>query len=114
MTEYNIYCFTGINQYKSSGYELKKMTLKTCFEKVFNTSYDDSMKTFFERHYSFDIRQKTVEDIFKMVSNKTTIIPFSVTVKRKEVLNYLDMGFNVVFMKPKEYQKMLKEYKNFC
>ena len=69
----------------TSLYSLTKLLLKSIivpiFEKVFNTSYDDSMKTFFERHYSFDIKQKTVEDIFKMVSNKTTIIPFSVTVR---------------------------------
>lgn len=114
MTEYNIYYFTGIYQNKFSSYELKKMSLKTCFEKVFNTSYDDNMKTFFERHYSFGIKQKTVEDIFKMVSNKTVIIPFSVEVKRKEVSNYLDMGFNVVFMRANEYRKMMKEYKDFC
>ena len=112
MTKYNVYIFTGIPDYGTSGsVEVKKMSLTECFNKVFNKYYERNMKDFFDKGFSYDIKEMTVKDIFDAVGNKTVFIPFSVSVDKKEVINYINAGFSVAFMKAREFKKMQKEYK---
>ena len=114
MTEYNVYIFSGIPNYRTSGaVKVQKMSLLECFNKVFVNFYDNSMKTFFNSGFSYDIKEMTVKDIFNAVGNKTVFIPFSVSVSREEVINYLKAGFSVAFMKAGEFKKMQKAYKDF-
>lgn len=114
MTKYNIYIFIGIPIHRISGaVKVQKMSLLECFNKVFVTSYDNSMKTFFNRRFSYDIKEMTLKDIFNAVENKTVFIPFSVSVSREEVINYLKAGFSVAFMKAGEFKKMQKAYKEY-
>lgn len=111
MTEYNVYIFTGIYIHRLSGaVEVQKMSLLKCFEDVFSTSYDKNMKAFFDRNFSYDIKQMTVKDIINAVGNKTVFIPFSVSVDKEEVINYLNTGFSVAFMRAGEFKKMQKAY----
>ena len=54
MTEYNVYIFTGIPDYGTSGsVEVQKMSLLECFENVFSKYYERNMKDFFDRSFSF-------------------------------------------------------------
>lgn len=57
MTKYNIYIFKGIPVYRTSGLEVRKMSLRKCFNEVVTHSYD--------------IKEMTVKDIFNAVGNKT-------------------------------------------
>ena len=108
MTKYNVYIFTGIPDYRTS-----KMSLLECFENVFNAYYDRNMKSFFDKGFSYDIKEMTVKDIFDAVGNKTVFIPFSVSVCREDVIKYLNAGFSVAFMKAGEFNKMQKVYKEY-
>lgn len=114
-TIFEVYSFSGLWQYKCTGRELKTMSLKECFTTVFDTSFDRNMKQFFaNNNFHFDMRRVTIDDIFRWIEQKTVIFPFSVTVEKQEVINYIDMGFTVMFMKPAEFKKMKKAYKDFC
>ena len=55
----------------------------------------------------------TVKDIFNAVGNKTVFIPFSVSVNKEEVINYINAGFSIAFMKAGEFKKMQKAYKEY-
>ena len=65
MTKYNVYIFTGIPDYGTSGsVEVQKMSLTECFNKVFNKYYERNMKDFFDKGFSYDIKEMTVKDIW--------------------------------------------------
>ena len=112
--KYNVYIFTGISDYGTSGsVEVQKMSLLECFENVFTKYYERNMKDFFDKGFSYDIKQMTVKDIFDAIGNKTVFIPFSVSVYKQEVINYLKAGFSVAFMRAGEFKKMQKAYKEY-
>ena len=112
--KYNVYIFTGIPSYGTSGsVKVKKMSLMECFNKVFSSYYERNMRDFLARSFSYDIKKMTVKDIFDAVGNKTVFIPFSVSVDKEEVINYLNAGFSVVFMKTTEFKQMQKAYKEY-
>ena len=112
--KYNVYIFTGIPDYRTSGsVEVKKMSLLECFEDVFSAYYERNMRDFLARSFSYDIKKMTVKDIFDAVGNKTVFIPFSVSVVREDVIKYLNAGLQVLFMKAGEFKKMQKAYKEF-
>ena len=114
MTKYNVYIFTGIPDYGTSGsVEVQKMSLLECFENVFTKYYERNMKDFFDKGFSYDIKEMTVKDIFDAIGNKTVFIPFSVSVVREDVIKYLNAGLQVLFMKAGEFKKMQKAYKEF-
>ena len=114
MEKFTVYNFTGLWQWKSKGKQLKKMSLKTCFEKVFNTVFQDNMKQFFETNdFNFETKNLTVQDIFKIVEAGYMIIPFSVSVTKEEVLRYINTGFQILFMRAGEFNKMKKAYKDY-
>ena len=112
--KYNVYIFNGIPVYRTSGtVKVKKMNLLECFNAEFSTYYDRNMKSFFDKGFSYDIKEMTVKDIFDAVGNKTVFIPFSVSVCREDVIKYLNAGFSVAFMKTTEFKKMQKAYKEY-
>ena len=114
MTKYNVYIFTGIPDYGTSGsVEVKKMSLLECFNKVFTKYYERNMKDFFDKGFSYDIKEMTVKDIFDAIGNKTVFIPFSVSVVREDVIKYLNAGLQVLFMKAGEFKQMQKAYKEY-
>ena len=112
--KYNVYIFNGIPSYGTSGsVEVQKMSLTECFTKVFNAFYERNMRDFLARSFSYDIKKMTVKDIFDAVGNKTVFIPFSVSVDKEAVINYLNAGFSVAFMKATEFRQMQKAYKEY-
>lgn len=112
---YDVFIFIGIPEYNRTFefVEVQKMSLLECFEDVFSTYYERNMKDFFNKNFSYDIKTMTVKDIFNAVVNKTVFIPFSVSVDKEKVINYLNAGFSVAFMQAGEFKKMQKEYKEY-
>ena len=112
--KFNVYIFTGIPSYGTSGsVKTQKMTLMECFDKVFSFYYERNMRDFLARRFSYDIKKMTVKDVFDAVGNKTIFIPFSVSVCREEVINYINAGFSVAFVKATEFRQMQKAYKEY-
>lgn len=112
--KYNVYIFVGIPKLGTSGsVKVKKMSLLECFKAEFSGYYKRNMRDFLTRRFSYDIKKMTVKDIFDAVGNKTVFIPFSVSVDKEEVINYIKAGFSVAFMKATEFKQMQKAYKEF-
>ena len=112
--KWNVYIFKGIPSYGTSGsVKVQKMSLMECFENVFSAYYERNMRDFLARSFSYDIKKMTVKDIFNAVGNKTVFIPFSVSVDKEAVINYLNAGFSVAFMKATEFKQMQKAYKEY-
>ena len=112
--KFDVYIFTGIPSYRTSGsVKTQKMTLLECLENVFNAYYERNMRDFLARRFSYDIKKMTVRDVFDAVGNKTVFIPFSVSVGKEEVINYINAGFSVVFVKATEFRQMQKAYKEY-
>lgn len=112
--KYNVYIFVGIPKLGTSGsVKVKKMSLLECFKAEFSNYYESNMRDFLNRRFSYDIKKMTVKDIFDAVGNKTVFIPFSVSVDKEEVINYIKAGFSVAFMKATEFKQMQKAYKEF-
>ena len=111
---FEVFSFAGLWQYKWAGRELETMSLKECFAKVFSTCLDRNMKQFFaNNNFHFDMRRVTIYDIVRLIEQKTVFFPISVTVEKEEVINYINMGFTVMFMKPAEFKKMKKAYEEY-
>ena len=112
--KYNVYIFTGISNYGTPGsVEVQKMSLVECFENVFSAYYERNMRDFLARSFSYKKKKMTVKDIFDAVGNKTVFIPFSVSVDKEAVINYLNAGFSVAFMRVTEFKQMQKAYKEY-
>lgn len=114
-TVYNILNFVGFTGTLNKDGHVKTCSLKKYLETYFNNYYQITMKDFFEcKNHYFDCRQADIEDIFNWIEKGYMIIPFSSNIKKKEVLQYINAGFNVLFMRPAEYKAMKKAYKEYC
>lgn len=107
---FTFYRFDGIYLHRLNGNsEIKKISLKTCFEKYFSTSYDDNTKKLFNhRDFKFDAKEKTLEQIKILIVEGFVFFPISETMERKIVQNYMDYGFIPMFMKVTEYRRLKK------
>lgn len=81
-------------------------------EKYLSTEgYGDTVKDFFQyRGVYFESREMSISDIRDNISRGFVVFAISSTVKLKEVEDYVKAGFNVLFMRAKEYNAMRKEY----
>lgn len=107
---YDTFTFSGIWQQKLTGRELLTMSLRECLEDVYNTSFQKTMKGFFISSFHFDIREATAEDIRTWIEKGYIILPFSESVKRTDVLDFIKAGFKPVFMKYRDFKSLQKEF----
>lgn len=107
MDKFTVYIFKGTY---SPYLGVKEISLKSYLKDCFNYSGAD-IKAFFKHKYcSFDSVEYTTEEIRQKVSEGMAIFPISETKEIKEVLNYIDIGLNPVFMKARDFQKLKKVY----
>jgi hypothetical protein len=122
MTEYKIYTFEGYKIYSKDCKNkiLHKMTLKQYFEKYFKSSFDVfGYALGLDRLYAtsdcvFTENKMTVQEIFNRINSGAVIFPFSEKCKKHEVIQYLNHDFEPLFMKTREFKRMLKEYQDYC
>ena len=122
MTEYKVYTFEGYKIYSkdSKNKILHKMTLKQYFEKYFKSAFDSFGYVLgMDRLYAnsdcvFTENKMTVQEIFNRVNSGAVIFPFSEKCKKYDVEQYLNYDFEPLFMKAREFKRMLKEYNDYC
>ena len=107
MDKFTVYIFKGTNH--SVYVKHENMPLVTYLKgKVYLPA---NTKEFFNnRLIAFDSVEYTTEEIRQKVSEGMAIFPISETKEIKEVLNYIDIGLNPVFMKARDFQKLKKVY----
>ena len=105
---YTVFSFVGrIHEYCDKT-TLEYIPLK---EYLTNKGCGDTVKDFFSyRGLYFESREMSIPDIRDNVSRGFVVFAISSTVKLKEVKDYIEAGFNVLFMRAKDYNAMRKEY----
>lgn len=53
----------------------------------------------------------SLEDIRKAIAGGTVFFPITVSCKKKDVMEYIEKGFSVRFVRFTEYKRMLRAYK---
>lgn len=72
---------------------------------------EDNTKEIFESADSrFESEEMSLKDVCKAIAEGTVFFPITVACKKKDVLEYIEKGFNVRFMKFTEYRRLLKAY----
>jgi hypothetical protein len=68
-------------------------------------------KNLLEAGCSWDIEERTMEDIARDISTgKFMFMPFSKNVRRMDMMLYLKAGFELRFMKAKQFTEWKKDY----
>ena len=122
MIEYTVYNFEGYKIYSKDNKNkiLHKMTLKQYLEKYFKSNFDyygyvlGMNRLYKNSDCVFSQEEMTVQDIFEKINAGAVIFPFSEKCKKNDVMQYLEHDFNALFMRPSEYNRMLKEYQDYC
>lgn len=104
---FTAYEFVGM--YVACNSEERSISLKCFLEHEFVGVYDT--KGIFEHPYAlFESKEMSLEDIHKAIAEGTVFFPITVSCSKKDVLEYIEKGFKVRFMKFMDYKHMLKVY----
>ena len=106
-----IFEFNGIVLHLCTCDKVKKMSLKDCLDKVYNTYYDSDTKRLCNC-YNFDFirHELTVDQINKKVSEGWALFPISEHQDIKEVKKYIELGLVPVFIKCNDLRALRKVY----
>lgn len=104
---YTVFSFAGLIRWEHSKETLKYKPLEECL----NERYSGTVKDFFnDRGLYFEGREMSVSDIRDNISRGFVVIAISSTMNLREVKDYVKGGFNVLFMRSKDFNAMKKEY----
>jgi len=104
-----VYSFNGIVLHLYTSDRVKKMSLKECLAKVYNTYYDTDTKRFFNS-YNFDFtrHELTVDQINQKIADGWALFPISEIQEIDEVKRYIDLGLYPVFIHAKDLRTLRK------
>ena len=106
-----VYNFEGLILQKFKGPELKKMSLKDCLDKVYNTYYDRDTERFFKCYnLSFTCSEYTIEELTEKIGKGLAVFPISKLQKIEEVKRYIDLGLDPVFMRAVDFRTFKRLY----
>lgn len=89
---------------RSWSYGYEEMTLKTL---------KTAKEIFFCEKNDFTPEEKSIEDIFKMIASGFAFFPVNEGTKASDIKRYIEMGFNVAFLRAGDFKKFKKDYKDF-
>lgn len=78
-------------------------------EKALNTAKE----IFFCEKNDFTPEEKSIEEIHKMIAEGFAFFPINEGTRASEIKNYMEMGFNVAFLRAGDFKKFKKDYKDF-
>lgn len=90
----------------------KSMSLHRFLTYGFIGCGEDGVKALFESSFSrFESKEMSLEDIRKAIAGGTVFFPITVSCKKEDVMEYIEKGFDVRFVRFTEYKRMLRAYK---
>lgn len=106
-----IFEFNGIILHLCTCDKVKKMSLKDCLKRVYNTYYDSNTKRFFNC-YNFDFtrHELTIDQVNEKISEGWALFPISEHQDIEEVKKYIELGLVPVFMKFNDLRALRKVY----
>ena len=96
----------------------KKIVFSYKVRSMWSYGYDEwtlntAKEVFFCDENDFTPEEKSIEDIHKMISEGFAFFPINEGTKASDIRNYIEMGFNVAFLRAGEFKKFKKDYKDF-
>ena len=61
----------------------------------------------------FTPEEKSIEEIHGMIAEGFAFFPINEGTRASEIKNYIEMGFNVAFLRAGDFKKFKKDYKDF-
>lgn len=87
--------------------------IKSMWSYVANYSkYLISSKNVYEKN-EFMAEEKSMEEIYRMIAEGFAFFPINKGTKAIDIMNYIEKGFKVAFLRAGEFRKFQKDYKNF-
>lgn len=96
----------------------KKIVFSYKVRSMWSCDYEErTLKTakevFFCEKNDFTPEEKSIEEIYKMIAEGFAFFPVNEGTKASDIRNYIEMGFNVAFLRAGEFKKFKKDYKDF-
>ena len=108
---FHVYRFQGLILNKTKGQELRKMSLKDCLDKVYNTYYDRDTERFFRCYnFSFVCNEYTLGELTEEIGKGLAVFPVSKLQKIEEVKRFIDLGLDPVFMRATDFRTFKRIY----
>lgn len=61
----------------------------------------------------FAPEDKSIEEIHRMIAEGFVFFPIDEGTKAGEIKNYIEMGFNVAFLRAGDFKRLKKDYRDF-
>ena len=87
---------------KAKSYDCVKRTVLDTAKEIFSCE---------ENH--FTIEMKSIEEIYKMVTEGFVFFPINEKTEASDIKKYIEMGFKVAFLRAGDFKKLKKDYKDF-
>ena len=108
-----IFRFEGVILHLCRSDRVKRMTLKDCLDKVYNTYYDRDTERLFKNHdFSFKREKLTLSELTEKIGKGLAVFPVSKLQKIEEVKRYIELGLDPVFMRAVDFRTFKRLYGN--
>lgn len=110
--KYLLYTFTGITRCDGETIALPLQTVITDYSKLFTSVAATTNELFESKAFCLSADNYEMKDINSLVEKGIVIVPFSRTFYVADLLNYYNLGMDVMFMKIKDYKQFRQDYEN--
>ena len=108
--KYLLYTFTGITRCDGETIALPLQTVIKDYSKLFTSVAATTNELFESKAFCLSADNYEMKDINALVEKGIVIVPFSRTFFVADLLNYYNLGMDVMFMKIKDYKQFKEDY----
>lgn len=110
--KYLLYTFTGITRCDGETIEVHLQTVIKDYSKLFTSVTATTNELFESKIFCLSADNYEMKDINALVEKGIVIVPFSRTFYIADLLNYYNLGMDVMFMKIKDYKQFKQDYED--
>jgi len=110
--KYLLYTFTGITRCDGETIALPLQTVIKDYSKLFTSVATTTNELFESKIFCLSADNYEMKDINALVEKGIVIVPFSRTFYIADLLNYYNLGMDVMFMKIKDYKQFKQNYED--
>ena len=110
--KYLLYTFTGITHCDGETIAIHLQTVIKDYSKLFTSVAATTNELFESKTFCLSADNYEMKDINALVEKGIVIVPFSRTFFVADLLNYYNLGMDVMFMKIKDYKKFRQDYED--